>query len=58
MARLKTLKNILCILFSYESKLDDAAKYGIKKGFGTGVGIGCFQLVNYINYALSFWYDI
>jgi hypothetical protein len=42
-------------LFSYESKLDDAAKYGIKKGFGTGVGMGCFQFVNYINYALSFW---
>jgi hypothetical protein len=42
-------------LFSYESKLDDAAKYGVKKGFGTGVGMGCFQLVNYINYALSFW---
>ncbi|CAB4018377.1 Multidrug resistance 1, partial [Paramuricea clavata] len=42
----------------YESKLDDAEKYGVKKGFGTGVGMGCFQLVNYINYALSFWYVI
>ncbi|XP_028416784.1 multidrug resistance protein 1-like isoform X1 [Dendronephthya gigantea] len=42
----------------YESKLDDAAKYGIKKGLGTGIGMGCFQMVNYINYALSFWYVI
>jgi hypothetical protein len=43
-------------LESYESKLDDARKYGIKKGIINGVLVGFLWLVIYGAYALGFWY--
>ena len=40
----------------YESKLDDAKVYGIKKGFFNGLMMGFLWLVINSSYALGFWY--
>ena len=40
----------------YENKLEDAKKFGIKKGFFNGSLIGFLWLVIFCTYALGFWY--
>mgnify|MGYP001810383861 CR=1 FL=1 len=40
----------------YESRLDDAKKYGIRKGFVSGAMMGFLWLVINCAYALGFWY--
>ena len=53
------LRNILIILlssFRYDVHLSDAAKFGVDKGFGMGVGMAIFQVVMLANYGLSLWW--
>ena len=40
----------------YESKLDDARRFGIKKGVINGFMLGFFNLVSNLAHALGFWY--
>jgi hypothetical protein len=40
----------------YESKLDEARRFGIKKGFISGFMMGFLNLVINLAYALGFWY--
>ena len=40
----------------YENKLEDAKKFGIKKGFFNGSLIGFFWFVIFCSYSLGFWY--
>jgi ABC-type multidrug transport system fused ATPase/permease subunit len=40
----------------YCVKLDDAERFGVKKAFVNGVGIGSIDFVIYCVYALAFWY--
>ncbi|CAB4029963.1 multidrug resistance 1-like isoform X1 [Paramuricea clavata] len=42
----------------YDVHLVNAAKFGVSKGFGVGIGMGIFQMVILGNYALSLWYGI
>ena len=43
------------MIFRYDTHLSTAAKFGVDKGFGTGIGMGIFQVVILSNYALSLW---
>lgn len=43
-------------LARYESKLDAAKVYGIRKGFFTGLLMGYIWFIIYAMYALGFWY--
>ena len=40
----------------YEAKLEDARKFGIKKGFVNGAMMGFLWLVIDSSYSLGFWY--
>ena len=40
----------------YSSKLEQATKFGIRKGIVNGVGMGAVFLVMFGSYALAFWY--
>ena len=40
----------------YENKLEDAKKFGIKKGFFNGSLIGFLWFVIFCSYSLGFWY--
>ena len=42
-------------LFRYDVHLSNAAKFGVDKGFGTGVGMAIFQIVILADYGLSLW---
>ncbi len=40
----------------YSEKLDTAKKFGIKKGFSTGILVGILWFVIFLLYAIGFWY--
>ena len=46
---------VVSMIFRYDTHLSTAAKFGVDKGFGTGIGMGIFQVVILSNYALSLW---
>ena len=46
---------IVFTLYRYDEFLEDASKYGVKKGFSIGLGMGFFQTVIFSNYSLALW---
>lgn len=49
------LFDLVLLCFRYDDHLSIAAKFGMNKGFGIGVGMAIFQVVVLSNYALSLW---
>jgi hypothetical protein len=41
--------------FRYGEHLIAASKYAVKKSMAVGLGMGAFQLVLYVDYAISVW---
>ncbi|XP_028410025.1 multidrug resistance protein 1-like [Dendronephthya gigantea] len=42
----------------YDAHLNECCTFGVKRGFGVGIGLGVFQVASLGNYALSLWYGI